>query len=135
MTETIRYRRGRRTQAGRAHIIRGLLVSVLVTLVSVAVFALIMQWVKPSDETVRIFNQALKLVAIAAGVWTAVGRGKEGGLVTGAVIGLAYMAVGVAAYALLSGQHAPLSAYLADLGMGIASGGIVGMILSNIFAK
>ena len=135
MTETIRYRRGRKSKTGSSRIIRGLLVSILVTLVSVAVFALIMQWVKPSDEAIRIFNQALKLVAIAAGVWTAVGRGSEGGLVTGAVVGLAYMAVGVAAYALLSGQHAPLSSYLADLGMGIASGGIVGMILSNFFAK
>lgn len=135
MTETIRYRRGRKSKTDSSRIIRGLLVSILVTLVSVAVFALIMQWVKPSDEAIRIFNQALKLVAIAAGVWTAVGRGSEGGLVTGAVIGLAYMTVGVAAYALLSGQHAPLSSYLADLGMGIASGGIVGMILSNFFAK
>ena len=135
MTETIRYRRGRKSKTSSSRIIRGLLVSILVTLVSVAVFALIMQWVKPSDEAIRIFNQALKLVAIAAGVWTAVGRGSEGGLVTGAVIGLAYMTVGVAAYALLSGQHAPLSSYLADLGMGIASGGIVGMILSNFFAK
>ena len=126
MTETIRYRRGRKSKTGSSRIIRGLLVSILVTLVSVAVFALIMQWVKPSDEAIRIFNQALKLVAIAAGVWTAVGRGS---------VGLAYMTVGVAAYALLSGQHAPLSSYLADLGMGIASGGIVGMILSNFFAK
>lgn len=133
--ESIRYRTGRRKKAGQKRILRGLLVSVLVTLVSVAVFALLMQWIRPSDETIRIFNQALKLIAIAAGVWTAVGRGSEGGLVTGAVIGLAYMAVGVASYALLSGQHAPFSAYLADLGMGIAGGGIVGMILSNIFAK
>ena len=42
------------------------------------------------------------------------------------------MAVGVALYALLSGQQAPFSAYLADLGMGVAGGGIVGMIVSNL---
>ena len=43
-----------------------------------------------------------------------------------------YMAIGVGVYSLLSGQGAPMSAYLADLGMGVAGGGIVGMILSNL---
>ena len=45
------------------------------------------------------------------------------------------MAAGVALYALLSGQSAPVTAYLADLGMGVAGGGIVGLILSNISPK
>jgi hypothetical protein len=35
-------------------------------------------------------------------------------------------------YALLSGQSASVSALLADLGMGVAGGGIVGMLLSNM---
>ena len=128
-------RREKRQRGMGVQLLKGLGAAVLVTLAGVAVFALLMQWIRPSDGAVRVFNQVLKLLAVGAGVWTAVGRGSEGGLVTGAVIGLAYMAVGVAAYALLSGQHAPLSSYLADLGMGIASGGIVGMILSNFFAK
>ena len=45
------------------------------------------------------------------------------------------MGLGVALYALLSGQQASFSSYLADLAMGVAGGGIVGMILSNISAK
>ena len=134
MTQTIR-RKGRTKDAGWKRFLRGLGVSILVTLVSVAVFALLMQWVRPSDDVIRIFNQLLKLISIGAGVWAAVGRGSEGGLIRGAAIGLAYMAAGVAMYALLSGQQAPLTSYLADLGMGIASGGIVGMILSNILPK
>ena len=116
-------------------LLKGLGVSVLVTLAGVAVFALLMQWIKPSEDMVRIFNQILKLVSIAAGVWAAVGRGGEGGLLRGAGVGLLYMAVGVALYALLSGQQAPMTAYLADMGMGVAGGGIVGMMLSNISAK
>ncbi len=135
MTQTIR-RKGRTKDAtGWKSFLRGLGVSILVTLVSVAVFALLMQWIRPSDEVIRIFNQLLKLISIGVGVWTAVGRGSEGGLIRGAAIGLAYMAAGVAMYALLSGQQAPLASYLADLGMGIAAGGIVGMILSNILPK
>ena len=135
MTQTIR-RKGRTKDAtGWKSFLRGLGVSILVTLVSVAVFALLMQWIRPSDEVIRVFNQLLKLISIGAGVWTAVRRGSEGGLIRGAAIGLAYMAAGVAMYALLSGQQAPLASYLADLGMGIAAEGIVGMILSNILPK
>ena len=132
LMQTMRRKSHSGAQSGWKGIVKGLAVSILVTLVSVAVFALLMQWIRPSDEVIRIFNQLLKLIAIGAGVWSAVGRGSEGGLIRGAAIGLLYMAVGVAVYALLSGQHAPVTAYLADLGMGIAGGGIVGMILSNV---
>lgn len=117
------------------NILKGLGASMLVTLAGVVLFALLMQWIKPTEGAVRIFNQVLKLLSIAVGVWVAVGRGCEGGLLRGAAVGLAYMALGVALYALLSGQQAPLTSYLADLGMGVAGGGIVGMILSNISPK
>ena len=116
-------------------LVKGLAAAVLVTVAGVAIFALVMQWVKPTEDAVRVFNQVLKLVSIAVGVYVAVGRGGNGGLIRGAAVGLLYMAVGVALYAVLSGQQAPLTAYLADLGMGVAGGGIVGMILSNLSGK
>lgn len=113
-------------------ILKGLGAALLVTVACVAVFALLMQWLRPAEGVVRIVNQVLKLVSIGVGVYVAVGRGCEGGLIRGALVGLLYMAVGVGMYALLSGQGASMSAYLADLGMGVAGGGIVGMILSNM---
>ena len=113
-------------------ILKGLGTAILVTIAGVAVFALLMQWLRPAEGMVRIVNQVLKLVSVGAGVYVAVGRGCEGGLLKGALVGLLYMAIGVGVYTLLSGQSAPLNAYLADLGMGVAGGGIVGMILSNL---
>ena len=124
-----------RNTKGVGRLLRGLGVSILTTLVGVALFSLLMQWVKPSDGVIRVFNQVLKLLSIALGVWSAVGRGGEKGLMRGAAVGLGYMALGVALYAILSGQQAAFSPYLADLAMGVAGGGIVGMILSNISAK
>ena len=126
---------GRRRQPLMLRLLKGLGAALLVTIIGVAVFALLMQWIRPTDTAVRIFNQVLKLVSIGAGVYFAVGCGQEGGLLRGALVGLAYMALGVGVYALLSGQSAPMTAYLADLGMGVAGGGIVGMILSNISPK
>lgn len=124
-----------RNTKGVGRLLRGLGVSILTTLVGVALFSLLMQWVKPSDGAIRVFNQVLKLLSIAVGVWSAVGRGGEKGLMRGAAVGLGYMGLGVALYAILSGQQAAFSSYLADLAMGVAGGGIVGMILSNISAK
>ena len=124
-----------RNTKGVGRLLRGLGVSILTTLVGVALFSLLMQWVKPSDGVIRVFNQVLKLLSIALGVWSAVGRGGEKGLMRGAAVGLGYMGLGVALYAILSGQQAAFSSYLADLATGVAGGGIVGMILSNISAK
>ena len=130
MTMTKKNRGKRRGKDLR--LLKGLLTAVGVTVAGVAIFALLMQWLRPTEGVVRVINQVMKLVSIGAGVWVAVGRGCEGGLLRGALVGLLYMAVGVGMYALLSGQGAPLSAYLADLAMGVAGGGIVGMILSNL---
>ena len=130
MTITAHHRRN--TVPAWMRLSKGLGMAILVTVAGVAVFALLMQWLRPAEAMVRIINQVLKLASIGAGVWVAVGRGGEGGLLKGALVGLVYMAIGVGTYALLSGQSAPVSAYLADLGMGVAGGGIVGMLLSNM---
>ena len=122
----------RRTAPAWVRILKGLGMALLVTVAGVAVFALLMQWVRPAENVVRVINQVLKLVSVGAGVYVAVGRSCEGGLLKGVLVGVLYMAIGVGVYALLSGQGAPMSAYLADVAMGAAGGGIVGMILSNL---
>ena len=124
--------RGRNQPSMWLRLLKGLGTAILVTVAGVAIFALLMQWLRPTEGVVRIVNQVLKLASIGAGVYVCVGRGCEGGLIKGALVGLLYMALGVGVYALLSGQGSSASAYLADLGMGVAGGGIVGMILSNL---
>ena len=118
-----------RPKALGAQLLRGLLVAVGVTLVCVLVFALLMQWLKPSDSAIRIVNQLIKLGAIFAGVKAMLGRSCEKGLLHGALLGVCYMALGVGLFALLSGQSLPWTAYLSDIAMGIAGGGIAGAIL------
>lgn len=110
----------------------GLLAAIGVTLAGILLFALLMQWLKPSDTVIRVVNQLVKLVAILVGVWVFVGKGGEKALPRGALLGLCYMGLGVCLYALLSGQQLPISAYLADLAMGVAGGGIAGALLGNM---
>ena len=80
------------------------------------------------DGAVRGVNQGIKLLAIILGVRAAVARGSEGGVTRGALVGLLYMAVGVLVYALLSAQKLSATAYLADLLLGVAAGGLTGMV-------
>ena len=113
-------------------LLRGLLTAIGVTLLCVLLFALLMQWLKPGDNVIRIINQIIKLGSIFAGTWVTVGRGGENGLLLGAGVGLSYMLLGVALYALLSGQQLPWTAYLSDIAMGVAGGGIAGAIVAGM---
>ena len=127
----VRRRSGRRQQTLLARLSRGLLVAVGVTLACILLFAFMMQWLKPSDGVIRVINQLIKLTAIFIGVRLAVSQGGERGLLTGALVGFLYMLLGVALYALLSGQQLPLTSYLSDIAMGIAGGGIAGAIFGS----
>ena len=131
-TRTTRRRSRRRQQNLSALLLRGLLASIGITLACVLIFALLMQWIKPSDSAVRIVNQLIKLGAIFAGVKVMLGRSSEKALLHGALLGLVYMALGVGLFAFLSHQHLPWTAYLSDIAMGIAGGGISGAIIGGL---
>lgn len=107
-------------------LLKGLGVAMLVTICGIALFALLMQWIRPSDTVIRVFNQLLKLASITAGVAVASPRG--GSVWHCMLLGLIYMLLGIVLYALQTGQDAPITAYLADIGMGVACGGLVGML-------
>jgi putative membrane protein (TIGR04086 family) len=112
-TRTSARRRSRRHQAPLwGKLLRGLLVSIAVTLGCVLLFALLIQWLKPDDGIIRIINQLIKLAAIFAGVRVIQHQSGEKNLIHGAILGLLYMALDVGLYALLSGQQLPLTAYL-----------------------
>ncbi len=127
-----RRRMGRSRGSFGARLLRGLLVSIGVTLGAILLFALLMQWLKPDDTVVRVVNQLIKLSSIFVGTWVMVGRGGENGLISGALLGLLYMALGVGLYAILSGQQVALSGYVSDIAMGVAGGGIAGAIISSL---
>lgn len=120
---------------GASAVVRGLLFSVAVTVVLTLLLALLIGWTDMSDTVIRLLNQVVKIGAVAAGVCFAVHRGEESALRRGALIGLIYMALGVLLYALLSAQKLTITQYLTDLFMGIAAGGLTGVILSALSPK
>ena len=125
-------RSARRARGGGAlsAVLRGVLVAAAVTVLGVVLFALLLNWWDVSDRAITAINQVVKFVSILAGVTSALRAGEKGSAMRGACVGVLYMALGIACYCLLMGQSPKLTGYLADLGMGIAAGGLFGMILT-----
>lgn len=111
-------------------VLRGVVIGACITVIGVALLALLLNWWDASDKAITAMNQVVKFVAILAGVTSAMQGGSRGGMMRGACVGLLYMAFGIVCYCLLMGQSPRFTAYLADLGMGLAAGGLFGMILT-----
>lgn len=112
-------------------VMRGVLVGASITVIAVIVFALALNWWDAGDRSIAAINQVVKFVAILAGVSSALAGESEGGATRGACVGALYMALGIVCCSLLMGQRPQLTGYLADLGMGVAAGGLFGMILTG----
>ena len=125
-------RRMRRGTGKQTALWRGLAISVLATAVAVIVFTLIISFVDMSDGVIQIVNQLIKAAAVFLGVKTIVPRGDETGVGRGALLGLVYMGLGVLVYALLTRQKISWTGYLIDVLMGVATGGLSGMLLGSM---
>ena len=122
-------RRGKKGDNAVTAVLKGVLIGASITVIAVAVFALILSWWDASDRAVSAINQVVKFVAILAAVATAISGG--GGALRGCATGFAYMALGVTVCSLLMGRSPAMTAYLADLCMGLAAGGLFAMILTT----
>ena len=128
-------RRGRRTAGKRTAFWRGLLLSIAFTAAAVVLFALFISFTDIGDGVIRIVNQLIKACAVFLGVRSIVPRGDESGIRRGALLGLVYMGAGVIVYALLTHQTLTPWGYLIDVLMGIAVGGLSGMLLGSLRPK
>ena len=124
------YRRTKRGIGRQGAFWKGLLAAIGFTLAAVIVFALVLSFADVSDGVIRVVNQVIKVAAIFIGVWIMVPCGSENGIRKGALLGIVYMGAGVLLYAVLSGQKLTVMGYLMDVLMGLAAGGLSGMLVS-----
>lgn len=115
-----------------AALLRGLLLSVAVTLAGMLALASLVVWGNLGDKALEALNQALKLIAIAAGVFGAVRLGGRHGLAKGGCVGLMYIALGYGVCALF-GELLVTPAMLAlEMAMGLAIGALCGACAANL---
>ena len=128
-------RRIRRGRGKSTALWKGLLWAIGVTVIAVVLFAVVIGLTDVGDGVIRVINQLIKVGAVFAGVRAIVPRGDDGGIRRGALLGLVYMGVGVLLYALLSQQKITVMGYLTDVLMGVAAGGLSGMLLGSLKAR
>ena len=125
-------RRVRRASGKKTALWRGMAVAIGFTVLAVVLFAVLIGLADVPDGIIRVVNQLIKVAAVFLGVRAIVPRGDENGIRRGAVLGLLYMGVGVLVYALGTGQKLTALGYAIDLLMGLAAGGLSGMLLGSM---
>ena len=125
-------RRVKRVSGKGAALWRGLALSIAATAAAVVLFAVVISFVDLQDGLIRVVNQVIKIGAVFLGVYAIVPRGDSAGIRRGALLGLIYMGVGVLLYAVLSRQQLTWLGSLTDVLMGVAAGGLSGMLLGSL---
>lgn len=111
---------------------KGLLTAVSVTLPGMAAIALLAVWAQLTDGALTTLNQLLKLAAIFAGAYAAVGRGGTRGLALGGAVGLIYIALGYGICALWGEMMVSGGMLALEFLMGLALGGLSGALTANL---
>ncbi|MFR8177308.1 MAG: YrzE family protein [Christensenellales bacterium] len=88
---------------------RGVLVAAAITVIGVAVFALILNWWNASDRAITAVNQVVKFVSTPRGRDDRHARGGSGwrSAMRGACVGLPCMALGIVCCCVDDGGKAP----------------------------
>ncbi len=113
-------------------VIKGVLVSVCVSLVLVLLFAFLLKFTNIPESTIKPVNQVIKGLSILIGVFVGLKRSKELGLVSGLIIGFLYTIVAFLIFACLGGIFAFDLTFLTDILFGAVMGSICGIICVNL---
>ena len=111
---------------------RGLLMAVAATLAGMLLLAAAVIYLDVTDGALAALNQLLKLLSVVLGARLAVGVGGERGFVTGAAVGLLYMALGYVLYWRLGGALFSAAAMLLEMLVGLAVGAAAGAVCANL---
>lgn len=113
-------------------LLKGLAASIGLTLILMAAVAALVVYVGIPDAGLHALNQLMKLMAVLAGTWVAVGRGGRRGFFTGMTLAMVYMILGYGMYLILGGGAFDAAGMLGEILIGAAAGGFIGAVLSNL---
>jgi putative membrane protein (TIGR04086 family) len=114
-----------------ASLVRGLLVSVIVSALLVLLFALLVLLFDLGDGVITPVNQVIKVCSILAGTFVAAQSGMKG-WIAGLCLGGAYMLLGIFLYCAFAGEILPPLVMAGDLGLGLAAGFLSGLLAASM---
>ena len=116
-------------------VLKGSLISIAISLVGILFFAFIIKLFGLNDGCIKPVNQIIKALSILSGVFFALKKDKNKGLVKGLAIGLVYTLVAVVVFSILNGSFTVDKSLLTDILFGGIMGAICGIIAVNLKGK
>lgn len=119
-------------QEKRGGLIKGSVVALIITLISILLFAVVLKFFELSDGLIMPINQLIKIISIFFGVKVMLKNCKEKGLIRGILLGVVYTLLSYLIFALLSRSFIFDLSVIFDILFGAAIGGICGVIVVNL---
>lgn len=117
------------------NILKGSLIAIVVSLISILFFAFIVKLFGLSDNLLKIVNQIIKAISILFGTYVGLKHNKNKGLIKGLCIGLCYTLFAFLIFSILNGNVNFDKSLLNDVIFGGIMGAICGIICVNIKNK
>ena len=113
-------------------IVKTVVIAVLISMVSVLVFALILKATNMSENAVSYVNVGIKVLSIAIGCIVGFGRGGKAGWLKGLLSGILYVVISFLVFSFISGKVSLANVTWLDFLTGAAVGVISGVLAVNV---
>lgn len=110
-------------------LLKGILISVIISLVAVLVFGLIVKWFSLPDATIKPVGIFIKIIAIFLGVFFSVKGG--GGLIKGVIIGGLSFLITALLFLIIGGESFSFK-IIWEVLLAMVVGGIAGTLAVNV---
>ena len=114
---------------------RGVVCAAICTLAGMLIMGVAAGYTGITDSTIQVLNQVLKLTSAIAGAFVAVRPGGDKGLIKGALVGAAYMVIGLASVGALIEAGLNWQNVLAEIAVSTAVGAAAGVLTANLPAR
>ena len=115
--------------------IKAIFASICLSLILILIFAFILKYVSLSDNTIKLINQAIKILSILYGFIVLRKKDKHSLFFKGILIGIVYGALSYLLFSLLSGSFALEITTLNDIVFNGVIGAIIGLFFSFFTKK
>ncbi len=115
-----------------SRILKGTIYALCFSLVFILVFAFMLKFTGIAETLITPINQLIKGVSIFLGVFIALKKEKQQGLICGLLIGFLFTIFAFLTFSLLSGTFVFDKTFLTDMVFGAIIGGICGIIAVNL---
>ncbi|MGN0748587.1 MAG: TIGR04086 family membrane protein [Christensenellales bacterium] len=116
-------------------VLKGSLIALSVSLVSILIFAFFIKYVAVPTSAIKPINQVIKGLSLFIGTFIALKKIDKMGLINGLLIGLIYTILAFVVFSILDGHFEFTKSLVNDLLFGGLIGGICGVIAINFRRK